>query len=141
MQQPGHSNIFVLLDHGLLYHRPGPPHHTRLLGTSSIAASPFMIAMEDAGIKELQDLLNVVVMVGLCAIRAESLYISSVSTAMARMGSSPANFGRIGKQGRPYMLFLSPWYYQQSSLTSTAPIPKLSSPPGSAPYQRLFTSS
>lgn len=79
----------------------------RLLGTSTIAASPFVIAMSDAGIKGLPDLLNVVVMVGLCAIGAESLYISSrVSTAMARMGSFPAIFGRIDKQGRPYMSLL-----------------------------------
>lgn len=76
----------------------------RLLGTSSIAASPFVIAMNNAGIKGLPSLLNVVVMIGLCSIGAESLYISSrVSTALARMGNFPAIFGRIDKQGRPYM--------------------------------------
>ena len=79
----------------------------RLLGTSTIAASPFVIAMNTAGIKGLPDLLNVIVMVGLCAIGAESLYISSrVSTAMARMGMFPAIFGRIDSKGRPYSSLL-----------------------------------
>ncbi|KUJ06915.1 AAT family amino acid transporter [Mollisia scopiformis] len=79
----------------------------RLLGTSSIAASPFVIAMNDAGIKVLPDILNVVVLVGLCAIGAESLYISSrISTAMARMHMFPKIFGRIDTQGRPYMSLL-----------------------------------
>ena len=63
--------------------------------------------MDDAGTKELPGLLNVVVMVGLCAIGAEALYISSrISTTMARMGSFTVIFGRIDKQGRPYMSLL-----------------------------------
>lgn len=73
-----------------------------LLGTSTVAASPFVIAMKHAGISVLPDLLNVVIIVGLCAIGAESLYISSrVQTAMAGMGMMPKFFGRIDKQGRP----------------------------------------
>ena len=79
----------------------------RLLGTSSIAASPFVIALNDAGIPVLPDILNVVIMVGLCAIGAESLYISSrVSTAMARMNLAPKFLGRIDNKGRPYMSLL-----------------------------------
>jgi amino acid transporter len=84
-----------------------PYTDSRLLGTSTIAASPFVIAMNDAGIKVLPDILNVVILVGLCAIGAESLYISSrISTAMARMHMFPAIFGRIDSKGRPYMSLL-----------------------------------
>ncbi|RDW62245.1 AAT family amino acid transporter-3 [Coleophoma cylindrospora] len=73
-----------------------------LLGTSSVAASPFVIAMKHAGISVLPDLLNVVIILGLCAIGAESLYISSrVQTAMAGMGMMPKVFGRVDKKGRP----------------------------------------
>ncbi|KAF7561396.1 hypothetical protein G7046_g2753 [Stylonectria norvegica] len=76
----------------------------RLLGPSNIAASPFVIAMDSAGIKGLPDLLNAVIIVGLCAIGAESLYITSrLSTAMARMGLFPKSFGHVDKMGRPYV--------------------------------------
>lgn len=81
------------------------PHtDPRLLGVSNIAASPFVIAMQDAGIKGLPDFLNVVIIIGLCAIGAESLYITSrLSTAMARMGLFPRSFGHIDRKGRPYV--------------------------------------
>lgn len=79
----------------------------RLLGPSNIAASPFVIAMDNAGIKGLPDLLNVVIIIGLCAIGAESLYITSrLGTAMARMGLFPKSFGNIDKRGRPYVSLL-----------------------------------
>lgn len=81
-----------------------PYNEPRLLGTSSIAASPFVIAMDNAGIKGLPDVMNAVMMLGLCAIGAESLYLSSrMSTAMGRMGLFPKAFGRIDNKGRPYV--------------------------------------
>ncbi len=81
-----------------------PYNDPRLLGTSTIAASPFVIAMDNAGIKVLPDIMNVCMMIGLCAIGAESLYLSSrMSTAMGRMGLFPKAFGRIDAKGRPYV--------------------------------------
>lgn len=81
-----------------------PYTDSRLLGPSNIAASPFVIAMEDAGIKGLPDILNAVIIVGLFAIGAESLYITSrIGTAMARMGLFPASFGHVDRKGRPYI--------------------------------------
>lgn len=47
-----------------------------LLGTSNTGGSPFVIAMNHAGIKALTDLLNAVILIGLLAIGSESLYIS-----------------------------------------------------------------
>jgi amino acid transporter len=85
-----------------------PYTDSRLLGPSNIAASPFVIAMDDAGIKGLPDFLNAVIIVGLCAIGAESLYITSrLGTAMARMGLFPKSFGHVDKQGRPYVSLIS----------------------------------
>lgn len=76
----------------------------RLLGVSNAASSPFVIALENAGIKGLPDLVNVVIIIGLCALGAEALFVTSrISTAMARMGMFPQIFGRVDKKGRPYV--------------------------------------
>jgi len=75
----------------------------RLLATGTVASSPFVIAMSDAGIRVLPDILNVVIIIGLIAIGTESLYISSrVMVAMSRMGMLPRVLGRVDKKGRPY---------------------------------------
>ncbi|XXH01235.1 hypothetical protein Hte_007589 [Hypoxylon texense] len=85
-----------------------PYTDSRLLGPSNLAASPFVIAMENAGIKGLPDFLNVVVLIGLCALGAESLYITSrLGTAMARMQLFPRFMGVVDSKGRPYMALIS----------------------------------
>ncbi|KIX07430.1 uncharacterized protein Z518_02083 [Rhinocladiella mackenziei CBS 650.93] len=79
-----------------------PYTEERLLGTSTIASSPFVIALVNAGIKGLPDFLNAVVLLGLVAIGAESMYVSSrAMIAMATMGMFPRFLGRIDKKGRP----------------------------------------
>lgn len=81
-----------------------PHNDPLLLGTSTVAASPFVIAMTRAGIKVLPDIVNVIILIGLCAIGSESLFISSrMLTAMARMRMMPQYFGRIDSKGRPYV--------------------------------------
>jgi amino acid transporter len=81
-----------------------PHNDPLLLGTSTVAASPFVIAMTRAGIKVLPDIVNVIILIGLCAIGSESLFISSrVMTAMARMKLMPQVLGRVDKKGRPYV--------------------------------------
>ena len=77
--------------------------NSNLLNSSTVAASPFVIAMQQAGIKVLPDILNAIILLGLVAIGAESMYISSrVMVSSARMGFAPAILGRIDKKGRPY---------------------------------------
>lgn len=81
-----------------------PHNDPLLLGTSTVAASPFVISMTRAGIKVLPDIVNVIILIGLCAIGSESLFISSrVMTAMARMRMMPEICGRVDKKGRPYV--------------------------------------
>lgn len=93
------STIFI----GLLV----PYNDSRLLATSTVASSPFVIAMTDAGIKGLPDLINVVIIIGLVAIGAESMYISSrVLVAMSNMRMAPKIFSRVDKKGRPYYSLL-----------------------------------
>jgi amino acid permease len=73
-----------------------------LLGTSNVAASPFVIAMGYAGIPVLPHIINVVLLICLCGIGSESLFIASrIQTAMAKMGMMPQIFGKIDDQGRP----------------------------------------
>ena len=81
-----------------------PYNDERLLGLSNAASSPFVIALQDAGIKGIPDLLNVIIIVGLCALGTEALFVTSrLSTAMSRMGLFPKVFGRVDKKGRPYV--------------------------------------
>lgn len=78
-----------------------------LLNSSTLAASPFVIAMGYAGIRVLPSIVNVVLLVCLCGIGSEELYIASrVQTAMAKMGMMPAIFNKIDSKGRPYWSLL-----------------------------------
>ncbi|KAK8170415.1 AAT family amino acid transporter [Phyllosticta citribraziliensis] len=74
-----------------------------LLGTSNAASSPFVVAMNQAGlVRGLPDLINAIIILSLFAIGAEALYLSSrIATAMARMGMFPAFMGKVDKAGRP----------------------------------------
>jgi amino acid transporter len=79
-----------------------PSDEARLLGGSGIAASPFVIALNDAGIKGLPDFLNIFIMIGIVAIAVESIYISSrILKAMASQGLIPKFISRVDPTGRP----------------------------------------
>lgn len=80
-----------------------PSDHPNLLrGGSDAAASPFVIAIKDAGITVLPDLLNAVVLVCVCSVGSVSIYISSrVLLALAGDGMAPVLFTRTDAQGRP----------------------------------------
>ncbi|CZR61357.1 related to amino acid transport protein GAP1 [Phialocephala subalpina] len=79
-----------------------PEDDPRLFGGSDTAASPFVIALDHAGIKGLPDFLNVVIMIGIAAIAVESIYISSrVLRAMAAQGLIPSFIARVDSTGRP----------------------------------------
>ncbi|CZR66977.1 related to GAP1-amino acid transport protein [Phialocephala subalpina] len=85
-----------------------PYNEPLLLNTSNVAASPFVIAMGYAGIKVLPDIINVVLLICLCCIGSESIFIASrIQTAMSRMGMFPAIFGRVDSKGRPMISLIS----------------------------------
>ncbi|CAI7664434.1 unnamed protein product [Penicillium crustosum] len=78
------------------------PHNTNLLGSSGIAASPFIIAIEQAGIKGLPDLLNVIILFAVAAIAAESFFIASrILQSMAHQGLISPYLAKVDSQGRP----------------------------------------
>ncbi|KAF8454020.1 AAT family amino acid transporter [Terfezia claveryi] len=80
-----------------------PSTHPSLLSpTRNAAASPFVIAIQEAGISVLPDLLNAIVLICVCSVGSVSIYISSrVLVALAEDGMAPRIFTRTDRSGRP----------------------------------------
>ncbi|KAI8213063.1 hypothetical protein K4K52_006380 [Colletotrichum sp. SAR 10_76] len=79
-----------------------PSSDERLLGGSSVAASPFVVAIEDAGIKGISSLLNAGMMCGVLAIAAEAVYLSSrILRTMAHQKLLPERLAQVDNKGRP----------------------------------------
>ena len=79
-----------------------PANSDRLLGGSGVAASPFVISIDQAGIKGLPDLLNVVIIFAVMSIGAESVYIASrIMRAMSHQQLIPRWIARVDSRGRP----------------------------------------
>lgn len=79
-----------------------PSNDKRLLGASSVAASPFIIAVEDAGIPGIGSILNAGMICGVLAIAAESVYLSSrILRTMAHQKLIPERLAAVDAQGRP----------------------------------------
>ncbi|KAJ5948267.1 hypothetical protein N7466_001282, partial [Penicillium verhagenii] len=78
------------------------PTNKNLLGSSGVAASPFVIAIDQAGIPGLPDFLNVVIMFAVAAIAAESFYIASrILQTMAHQGLISSWVAKVDSRGRP----------------------------------------
>ncbi|KAJ5725154.1 uncharacterized protein N7483_006511 [Penicillium malachiteum] len=78
------------------------PSNPNLLGSSGVAASPFVIAINQAGIKGLPDFLNVIIMFAVAAIAAESFYIASrILQTMSHQGLISAWVAKVDSRGRP----------------------------------------
>lgn len=81
-----------------------PYNDTRLIGSSSadVKASPFVIAIKDAGIKGLDSVMNVVIMIAVLSVGNSSVYGSSRTlAALAEQGQAPKILAYIDRQGRP----------------------------------------
>lgn len=95
------SGIFI----GLLV----SPTDARLFGASGTAASPFVIALEDAGIKGLPDFLNIVILFAVVAVGAESVFIASrILRAMAHQRLIPGWVAKVDKMADPILPCSSP---------------------------------
>ncbi|KAL2845268.1 amino acid permease/ SLC12A domain-containing protein [Aspergillus pseudoustus] len=78
------------------------PTNENLLGSSGVAASPFVIAINQAGIKGLPDFLNVIIIFAVAAIAAESFFIASrILQSMAHQGLISAWVAKVDSRGRP----------------------------------------
>ncbi|KAM0216902.1 hypothetical protein ACHAQD_007621 [Fusarium lateritium] len=74
----------------------------RLLGGSGVTASPFVIATLDSRIAVISDILNVGMIIGILAISAEAVYLSSrVLRTIAHQKLVPEFIAKVDSQGRP----------------------------------------
>ena len=81
-----------------------PFNDKRLLDGSSAdaKASPFVIAIKNAGIAGLDSVMNVVIMISVLSVGNSSVYGSSRTlAALAEQGQAPKQFAYIDRQGRP----------------------------------------
>jgi amino acid transporter len=82
-----------------------PYTHEKLLkGTSGVdaSASPFVIAITEAGIKGLPHVMNAVIMIAVLSVGNSSVYGSSRTlAALAEQGQAPRIFAYIDRRGRP----------------------------------------
>lgn len=84
-----------------------PATDERLLGGSGVAASPFVIALDEAGIPGLPQLLNVVIMFAVAAIGAESVFVASrILRAMSHQRLIAAWVAKVDRKGRPRIALL-----------------------------------
>lgn len=82
-----------------------PYNDPRLLSATNFAdvnASPFVLAIVDAGIKGLPSVLNVVILIAVLSVGNACIYASSRAlTSLAQSNQAPKLFAYIDKQGRP----------------------------------------
>lgn len=84
-----------------------PSDDSRLLGGKGVAASPFVIAVQDSGIPGIPSLLNVGMMIGVLGIAAESIYLSSrILRTMAHQRLISERLAKVDDKGRPRIALL-----------------------------------
>lgn len=87
-----------------------PYNNKQLLSAASSAdakASPFVIAIENAGISVLDSIMNVVIMIAVLSVGNSSVYGSSRTlAALAEQGQAPQFLAYIDRKGRPLWAIL-----------------------------------
>lgn len=81
----------------------------RLIGSSDAdaKASPFVIAIQNAGIKVLPSIMNVVIMIAVLSVGNSAVYGSSRTlAALAEQGQAPRIFAYIDRRGRPIVAIM-----------------------------------
>jgi amino acid transporter len=86
-----------------------PENDPRLLGGSGIQASPLVIALNDAGITVIPDILNAAFLIISATGGLEPLYIASrIMRHMALKGQLPTKLAQVDSKGRPtWALFIT----------------------------------
>ena len=82
----------------------------RLLGgqySSDVKASPFVIAVQDAGINVVPSILNAVILIAVLSVGNSSTYGSTRTLqALAERGQAPKIFMYLDKKGRPLVTLI-----------------------------------
>lgn len=85
-----------------------PSTDQRLLGGSSVTASPFVIAQNEAGIPVVPHIMNAGILVGIMGNGAESLYTASrMLRTMSHQALIPEFFAKVDSRGRPNAALLT----------------------------------
>jgi len=78
------------------------------LDTSTAAKSPFVIAINTAGIKGLPSVINAALLTSACSAASSDLYTSSRALyGLALVGNAPKIFAHTSRRGLPYIAILS----------------------------------
>ncbi|EFW99737.1 amino acid permease [Grosmannia clavigera kw1407] len=78
------------------------PTNSQLFGNKGVTASPFVIAIKQAGITGLPDFLNAIIVIAVASIAAESFFIASrILRSMAHQRLIPGILARVDAKGRP----------------------------------------
>ncbi|QPG75550.1 hypothetical protein FOA43_002905 [Brettanomyces nanus] len=81
-----------------------PYNDSRLMNSSSSSASdsPFVIAIENAGIKVLPSIFNAIILISVVSVANSSVFACSRSVAsLANQGFAPKLLGYVDRNGRP----------------------------------------
>lgn len=81
-----------------------PYNDSRLMGSSSVdaKASPFVIAIQNAGISGLPSVINAVIMIAVLSVGNSSIYgCSRTLASLAEQGLAPKFLAYIDREGRP----------------------------------------
>lgn len=96
-----------------------------LNGASSvdIKASPFVIAIQNAGIKVLPSIFNVVILISVLSVGNSSTYGSTRTiAALAEIGQAPKIFSYIDKKGRPMVALAFSLLFSGLAYINIAPV-------------------
>lgn len=75
--------------------------------STDMKASPFVIAVQNAGIGVIPSILNAVVLISVLSVANSSVYGSTrIIQALAERGQAPRVFAYIDKRGRPLVALL-----------------------------------
>jgi amino acid transporter len=96
-----------------------------LNGTSSVdvKASPFVIAIQNAGINVLPSIMNVVILISVLSVGNSSTYGSTRTiSALAEIGQAPKIFAYIDKKGRPLVALMLALGFSGLAYINIAPV-------------------
>lgn len=103
-----------------------PYNNPQLLnGASSvdIKASPFVIAIQNAGIPVLPSIFNVVIMISVLSVGNSSTYGSTRTIcALSEIGQAPKWFQYVDKKGRPLVALLFALFFVGLAYINIAPV-------------------
>lgn len=84
-----------------------PYNDENLLSGSGITASPFVIAINNGGIKVMPHIMNAIVLIAIISLGSSSIYGASRTLAsLAVQNLIPKQFGYIDREGRPMVAIM-----------------------------------